>query len=147
MTTKSATDTDQQLGARVRARRVALQMSQTALAEAVGVTFQQVQKYEKGSNRISTSRLAQLANTLEVPVAYFFDGLDGTVETPDFLADPQIVELLSAFTAIENKVLRQALVDMALAMGRSGTTSKGGGSGAGSSDRKSAPSRKGRPSP
>ncbi len=77
MQTKSATEIDKQVGARIRARRMALQISQGSLAEAVGVTFQQVQKYENGANRVSTSRLAQIAEALKVPVAYLFDGLDG----------------------------------------------------------------------
>src|SRR4028118_1271106 len=88
--TKSATEVDKQVGARIRARRQALQISQTALGEAAGITFQQVQKYENGGNRISTGRLAQIAETLEVPVAYFFDGLDSTAAASDLLADPQI---------------------------------------------------------
>jgi transcriptional regulator with XRE-family HTH domain len=142
MATKSTTDIDRQVGARIRARRTALQISQTALAEAAGITFQQIQKYEKGSNRVSTSRLAQIADTLGVPAAYFFNGLDGTRAAPDLLADPQIAQLLSAFTAIENDVLRQAVVDMALAMGRAGTTSKDDQPRAESSDQKPARSRK-----
>ncbi len=147
MATKSTTDIDKQVGARIRARRQALQISQTALAETAGITFQQVQKYEKGSNRISTSRLAQIADTLGVPAAYFFNGLDGTRASPDLLADPQIAQLLSAFTAIENEVLQQAVVDLALTLSRTDTTSKGKRSRAGSLDRKPARSRKVKPSP
>ncbi len=142
MATKSATDIDKQVGARIRARRQALQISQTALAETAGITFQQIQKYEKGLNRVSTSRLAQIAETLKVPVAYLFEGLNGKATAPDLLADPQITKLLSAFTAIENEVLRQAVVEMALAMGRAGTTSKDDQPRAESSDQKPARSRK-----
>ena len=147
MATKSATDIDKQVGARIRARRQALQISQTALAGAAGITFQQIQKYEKGLNRVSTSRLAQIAETLKVPVAYLFEGLDGTAAAPNLLADPQIAKLLSAFTAIDSEDLRQALVDMALALGKPDTTSKDSRSRAGSSDQKPARSRKVRPSP
>lgn len=142
MATKSATDIDKQVGARIRTRRQALQISQGGLAEAAGVTFQQIQKYEKGSNRVSTSRLAQIAEALEVPVAYLFDGLDGTKAAPDLLADPQIAKLLSAFTAIQNEVLRQALVDMTLAMGRAGAPPKDNQSRAVASGAKRARSRK-----
>jgi transcriptional regulator with XRE-family HTH domain len=142
MATKSATDIDKQVGARIRARRQALQISQTALAETLGLTFQQVQKYENGTNRISTGRLTEIAKTLQVPVSYFFDGLDGTAETSDLLSDPQIAKLLSAFRAIENEVLRQALVDMALAMGGGGATPKDNQSSAGASGAKGARSRK-----
>ena len=131
MTTKSTTEVDQQVGARIRARRMALRISQSTLAEAVGITFQQIQKYEKGTNRIGSSRLTQLAKTLDVPVSYFFEGLDGSAEAPDFLADPEVAELLSAFRAIENKDLRRALVGIAKIM--SGTAE---GTGASSSGRK-----------
>jgi transcriptional regulator with XRE-family HTH domain len=119
MSAKLATDVDKQVGARVRARRQALQVSQIALANAAGITFQQVQKYENGSNRISAGRLVQIASTLGVPISYFFEGLDGTADT-SFLADPQVAELLTAFQAIDNEALRRAIVDIVLIA--SGTT-------------------------
>ena len=65
---------DKHVGARVRMRRLMVGMSQGKLGEALNVTFQQVQKYEKGANRIGASRLQQLARVLEVPPAFFFDG-------------------------------------------------------------------------
>lgn len=67
---------DAYIGARVRMRRLMLNMSQEALSGKLGVTFQQVQKYEKGLNRISASRLFELAQALRVPIGYFYDGLD-----------------------------------------------------------------------
>jgi transcriptional regulator with XRE-family HTH domain len=67
--------TDQHVGTKLRARRAKLGMSQSTLAEALGLTFQQVQKYEKGANRVSSSRLQQLAQILQMPVEYFFEGL------------------------------------------------------------------------
>ena len=67
--------TDTHVGTRVRTRRLMLDMSQTGLAEEIGVTFQQVQKYEKGTNRISASRLQQMSAVLQVPIAFFFEGL------------------------------------------------------------------------
>lgn len=67
---------DAYIGARVRMRRLMLNMSQEALSGKLGVTFQQVQKYEKGLNRISASRLFELAQALRVPVSYFYDGMD-----------------------------------------------------------------------
>jgi transcriptional regulator with XRE-family HTH domain len=70
-----ANKVDRHIGLRLRSRRLALKMTQTDLADALGVTFQQVQKYEKGSNRISASTLNEMAETLKVPVAYFFEGL------------------------------------------------------------------------
>jgi transcriptional regulator with XRE-family HTH domain len=75
--TKRARPVDIHVGARVRLKRQMLGMSQTELGDAVGITFQQIQKYEKGSNRIGSSRLQQLADTLDVPVSYFFEGLPG----------------------------------------------------------------------
>lgn len=66
---------DRHVGARVRARRELMGLSQSRLAEALGLTFQQVQKYERGANRISASKLWDIAHTLKVDVAYFFDGL------------------------------------------------------------------------
>ena len=67
---------DKYVGSRVRGRRMALGISQTKLANALGVSFQQVQKYEKGSNRISASKLLAISHLLERPVSYFFDGAD-----------------------------------------------------------------------
>ena len=70
------TNIDVLIGARIKGRRIALKISQTKLAEAVGVRFQQVQKYESGANRVSASRLLMIAETLGVPISYFFQGLD-----------------------------------------------------------------------
>src|SRR5665811_2010428 len=69
---------DVELGKRIRLRRVELKISQSELADQLGVSFQQVQKYEKGVNRVGASRLQQVATALDVPVTFFFDG-DGTV--------------------------------------------------------------------
>jgi transcriptional regulator with XRE-family HTH domain len=72
---RSATPVDAHVGRRIRDKRIALDMSQTALAQACRITFQQVQKYEKGGNRVSASRLWQLCAILGVEITYFFDGL------------------------------------------------------------------------
>ena len=82
MTTKSPNPTDKYVGSRVRMRRLMLHMSQTDLADQLGVTFQQVQKYEKGSNRISASRLQAMCHILQVPVPYFFEALRRSRATP-----------------------------------------------------------------
>ncbi len=82
---RDATFVDSHVGQRVRARRVELDMSQSALAEAVGITFQQIQKYENGANRVSASRLWQFAAILGVQVDYFFEGL-GRNELPAAVA-------------------------------------------------------------
>ena len=77
MPKKSPNPIDKHVGGRVRMQRMALGMSQEKLGDAIGLTFQQVQKYEKGANRISASRLQQIAHVLGVPVTYFFDGAPG----------------------------------------------------------------------
>jgi len=79
-------DVDRVIGARIKSRRIALKISQTALAEAVGVRFQQVQKYESGANRVSASRLFSIADTLGVPVAYFFLFGTGLMDLIDLAA-------------------------------------------------------------
>ena len=71
---KAPNPTDKHVGARVRMRRMMLGMSQEKLGDALGLTFQQVQKYEKGANRIGASRLQQISHILQVPVAFFFEG-------------------------------------------------------------------------
>src|SRR4029077_6640976 len=75
MVKKSPNPIDKHVGSRVRMRRMMLGMSQEKLGDALGLTFQQVQKYEKGSNRIGASRLHQICGTLQVPVAFFFESV------------------------------------------------------------------------
>ncbi len=79
---KSPDPTDKQVGTRVRMRRLMLGLSQTKLADALGITFQQVQKYEKGVNRISASKLQQISDFLEIPVPFFFENLSGPSSKP-----------------------------------------------------------------
>jgi transcriptional regulator with XRE-family HTH domain len=115
--------TDKHAGNRVRMRRIMLGLSQTKLADALGVTFQQVQKYEKGTNRISASRLQQISKFLQVPVAFFFDGLPGpkaaTQARPpippdisEFLATADGLWLITAYTQIKSRNLRRVIVDL-----------------------------------
>jgi transcriptional regulator with XRE-family HTH domain len=102
-------------------RRLMLEMSQSKLADALGLTFQQVQKYEKGANRIGASRLQHISQILEVPVPFFFDRAPGqsgaTVEIADsdlyvndFLATSDGLALVKAFTRTPNPKLRRAIV-------------------------------------
>src|ERR1700756_4580474 len=99
MSTKAPNPVDKYVGSRVRMRRIMLGMSQEKLGEALGLTFQQVQKYEKGTNRVGASRIQQIAEILQVPVSFLFEGgptgtakTDGSAEAPppsyvsDFLA-------------------------------------------------------------
>lgn len=118
---------DQHVGARIRLRRCELEISQSGLGEALGVTFQQVQKYERGTNRVGASRLFFLAKTLEVPVSYFFDGLgeDGEPAAPaavndtlyDFIASPDGIDLARAFVEIPDGMVRRSMIDLCRALG------------------------------
>ena len=125
---KAPNPIDKHVGSRVRMRRMMLSMSQEKLGDALGLTFQQVQKYEKGTNRIGASRLQQISNILQVPVAFFFEGapnvqLGGTRhdhvgEAPspayvsDFLATSDGLALTKAFTRISDSKLRRRIVDL-----------------------------------
>jgi transcriptional regulator with XRE-family HTH domain len=118
-----AGDVDRKLGERVRARRLEISMSQERLADLLGVTFQQVQKYEKGINRIAASRLLDCARALEMPVADFFEGLDRTrsagkeeARTEDLLAKPSVVELQRLFISIESSKVRRRVIELVRAM-------------------------------
>ena len=118
---KSVTQVDQQVGNRVRMRRLMLKFSQTALANRIGVTFQQVQKYEKGMNRIGASRLQQIAGVLQVPVTFFFETAsphppiteDQSLETLNhFMSTRDGLTLAKAFMRIGGVQLRRRIVDL-----------------------------------
>ena len=121
MAKKVSKPVDVYVGARVRARRLELGISQEKLANAIGLTFQQVQKYEKGSNRISSSRLVQLANALEAPPTFFFDGAPGQMKTTNksdamehvsaFISSREGLALIKAFLKIPGP-LRRSVVDL-----------------------------------
>ena len=111
---------DRHVGARIRHKRMMLGVSQEALGDALGVTFQQVQKYEKGMNRVGASRLQAIANFLEVPVSYFFDGAGGQSQRGsagkdqvlDLIATREGIRLNRAFAAIKDARVRAKLVSM-----------------------------------
>ncbi|MFP1132997.1 helix-turn-helix domain-containing protein [Asticcacaulis sp. W401b] len=120
---------DVHVGARVRMRRKFLSFSQQQLAEALGLTFQQVQKYERGANRISASKLFETAKALKVPVAYFFEGVVGDgYETDDevrssqeeaanaFLLTAEGIELAAAFPRISSLKQRKKILDLVTAL-------------------------------
>jgi transcriptional regulator with XRE-family HTH domain len=123
---KAPNPIDKHVGSRVRMRRMMLSMSQEKLGDALGLTFQQVQKYEKGTNRIGASRLQQISHILQVPVAFFFEGApalqgqshDGMREAPspayvsDFLATSEGLALTKAFMRIKEPKLRRRVVDL-----------------------------------
>jgi transcriptional regulator with XRE-family HTH domain len=103
-------DTD--IANRVRALRLQRSLSQTELGKALGVTFQQVQKYERGTNRISAGRLYRIAEVLDVPVAFFYEGFDGRGRETDFafLQTSGAMRLVRAYARITNGGVRQKLL-------------------------------------
>ncbi len=123
-----ANDVDAHVGTRIRLRRAALGLSQEKLAQALGLTFQQVQKYEKGVNRVGASRLYDLARVLDVPIGYFFDQLlpaAPPVEHTDVPTMPvadaglkrETLELMRAYNGINDPIVRRRVYDLARALG------------------------------
>jgi transcriptional regulator with XRE-family HTH domain len=107
--------TDVHIGRRVRERRIAMGLSQSELAEGLGISFQQVQKYESGANRISGSRIWDIASLQQEPVGHFFEGLDATIQPADGngedpLLDRQTLEIARAVNKIEDDQLKNQLV-------------------------------------
>jgi transcriptional regulator with XRE-family HTH domain len=124
---KAPNPIDKHVGSRVRMRRMMLGMSQEKLGNSLSLTFQQVQKYEKGTNRIGASRLQQISHILQVPVEFFFEGapnvggagrMEGMSEAPspayvaDFLATSDGLALTKAFMRIGDSKLRRRIVDL-----------------------------------
>ncbi|GJL96366.1 MAG: transcriptional regulator [Hyphobacterium sp.] len=120
---REANQIDAHVGSRVRLRRQLLKMSQEKLGDELGVTFQQVQKYERGANRIGASRLYSLANVLDVPVNFFFDGLTGIAaggvaesdQSPivyDFIQSSDGVALAEAFSRIKTPKVRRRVLEL-----------------------------------
>ncbi len=122
---KKPNDIDVSVGQRIRLRRQMLGMSQTTLADALGITFQQVQKYEKGTNRVGASRLQHISSFLNVPVAYFFEGAPAGAENAQagngqgmpeanlvttFLGTPEGLALNRAFTKISDPTVRKKII-------------------------------------
>ncbi|PJR12829.1 helix-turn-helix domain-containing protein [Sinorhizobium meliloti] len=125
---------DVHVGRRIRMRRGWMDMSQQALAEAIGVTFQQVQKYEKGRNRVGASRLQQIAEALEVQPSYFFDGmpeeapsrekageqkdhLNVPVEVLEFITSPEGLQLIRSFSKIGDLKVRERILMLVKSLG------------------------------
>src|SRR5690242_11100667 len=122
---------DVHVGTRVRLRRTLLGMSQEKLGEAIGLTFQQVQKYERGANRVGASRLYDLSKVLDVPVSFFFEemappgsaeargGEAGDKYTADPLLKRETLELVRAYYKIPDQHVRRRLFDLAKALAKS----------------------------
>lgn len=119
---------DVHVGGRVRLRRMMQNMSQEKLGESLGITFQQIQKYEKGTNRIGASRLQHIASVLQVPVSFFFEDAPGAASEPgfeegrpaafvtDFLASSEGLQLNRAFVRIKDAKVRRKIVDLVRAV-------------------------------
>jgi transcriptional regulator with XRE-family HTH domain len=121
---RGTTAVDTHIGQKIRARRILLGLSQTDLANAAGITFQQIQKYEKGANRVGASRLQQFSDALGVPPSYFFEGAptvgrklpapregelsEGAILS--FLGTSEGAGLVRGFLAIKQKPIRQSIV-------------------------------------
>lgn len=132
---RSPNPVDIHVGARVRLRRKILRLSQERLGEELGVTFQQVQKYERGANRVGASRLWKLSEVLDVPVSFFYDGLSteygGQSDSPallaeapdqspivyDFINSTDGVSLAKAILKIKSKAVRRQILELARALG------------------------------
>jgi transcriptional regulator with XRE-family HTH domain len=124
---KAPNDIDRRVGHRIRLRRSMLGMSQEKLGEAVGITFQQVQKYERGTNRVSASRLWQVATALDVKIDYFFatgeeeSGTGFSEEGASYEAEPTIsadgLKLMGIFHRIQDPRIRRKVVDLASLLG------------------------------
>ena len=132
---------DVHVGARLRVRRTLLGMSQTTLGDAIGLTFQQMQKYENGKNRISASRLYDLARVLDVPIQHFFDDMPAAVaarspakkkrgrakEPPSYEPDPmakrETLEFVRAYYKITDPQIRKRLYELTMAAGAAASRS------------------------
>ena len=118
MSTKAPNPVDKYVGSRVRMRRIMLGMSQEKLGEALGLTFQQIQKYENGANRVGASRLIQVAGALGVPLGTLFDGTASAARgEPDphgraLLTRPHALRLVQAFGRIADNKRRAAILDL-----------------------------------
>ena len=123
---RSTNAVDVKLGQRVRARRLEIGMSQERLAELLGITFQQIQKYEKGVNRIAGSRLWDISKALDMPVARFFEGIargeaknaSGSDATA-VMATPEGAQLVALFASIRSKPVRRRVVELVRALAES----------------------------
>jgi len=119
---------DVHVGGRVRLRRMMQNMSQEKLGESLGITFQQIQKYEKGTNRIGASRLQHISSVLQVPVSFFFEDAPGATMEPgfaegrpaafvtDFLSSSEGLQLNRAFVRIKDAKIRRKIVDLVRAV-------------------------------
>jgi len=119
---RAASSVDVHVGTRIRLRRKSLKMSQEQLGEQLGITFQQVQKYERGTNRVGASRLWNISKVLDVPVQFFYDGLPDGVDNDAHPERPEIYEFINssdgvslamAVSQIQNRAVRRQILELA----------------------------------
>lgn len=103
---------DQHVGRRIKQRRKELGMSQEKLGNALGLTFQQIQKYERASNRVSSSKLWHICGVLDVDITYFYDGVEAINES-HHADDEELARLNDAFSGISDPALRHAVITLA----------------------------------
>ena len=127
---RSPNPIDIHVGTRVRLRRQVMKMSQEKLGDQLGVTFQQVQKYERGANRVGASRLWKMSQVMDVPVGFCFDGLGQIGATTEFAEDDQLpivydfinstdgVSLAKAVSQIKNKAVRRQILELARSLAK-----------------------------
>lgn len=139
MTMKMPNPIDVHVGSRLRMRRMLVGMSQEKLGESLDLTFQQIQKYEKGSNRISASRLYDMSRILDVPVQFFFDDMvrsdaagrgkaakpSGSFEMMEFLSSPDGAQLFRTFSEIDSPELRRNILDLVKSVSGIGAVGSG----------------------
>ncbi|ENN92859.1 helix-turn-helix domain-containing protein [Bartonella bovis] len=132
-TRKKPDPIDVYVGTRIRLRRNMLGLTQEKLGEQLGITFQQIQKYEKGTNRVGASRLQAIAEIMDVPVSYFFDKgvtqpIEGFAESEsnfmDFCSSSEGIQLMRAFTNILDAKVRRKIIDLAKALSEEDQTNK-----------------------
>lgn len=111
-----ASSVDRHVGQRIRDRRVMLGLSQHQMAEMIGVTYQQAHKYERGINRISAGRLYEISRALNVPITFFYDGLDGIEDDNGSSRQRMCLELARNFASISNEKHQEALSQLARAL-------------------------------
>lgn len=133
---RSPNPIDVHVGTRVRLRRQVMKMSQEKLGDQLGVTFQQVQKYERGANRVGASRLWKMSQVLEVPVNFFYDGLEKAGAVTEFAEDDQMpivydfinstdgVNLAKAVSQIKNKAVRRQILELARSLAKDAGSSE-----------------------
>ncbi len=114
---KTSDPHDVEVGRRIRARRLSKKMSQTELADQLGLTFQQVQKYEKGTNRVGAGRLKRIAEILDAPITYFYAVADHPAQKSadilGFVDNARTLRMVRAYSHIRSPHLQQALLDLA----------------------------------